>query len=216
MKKYGIAVFLLLLSMSLAESEGWAVPAGPQQPHHVQMRARVLAQKWARKVLSRARMNILRREVERNNLDFAVDQTTWVSDKTVFRGDKRAAFRPATVFNEGMDSKGGPAGDVDLVEHVQTNTAMSRYVSTSKSFEIAKEFGVNDKGNGYVYVIKARQGLYAPVALQGNTRLRNAESVAAQKEVSVLNRVEPHEILGAFQFSKGSSRPVWVPNPNFR
>ncbi len=216
MKKYRIAVFLLLLSMSLAESEGWAVPPGPQQPHHAKMRARVLAQKWARKVLSRARMNILRREVERNNLDFAVDQTTWVSDKTVFRGDKRAAFRPATVFNEGMDSKGGPAGDVDLVEHVQTNTAMSRYVSTSTSFEIAKEFGVNDKGNGYVYAKKARQGLYAAVTLQGNTRLRNAESVAAQKEVSVLNRVEPHEILGAFQFSKGSSRPVWVPNPNFR
>lgn len=67
----------------------------------------------------------------------------------VFRGDERA---PSTIFNEGF----APIGqNMDLLRHVENpGNPPSIYVSTSRSFDVAADYGETGSGWTQVYHVQ--------------------------------------------------------------
>ena len=118
------------------------------------------------------------------------DETTKQHEvlQKVYRGD-RSSNSPDKVFVEGLKPKG--TSD-NLLDHV-TNREPGNYISTSKSFDIAKEFAGK---NGYIYDIEAAGGIDVNLTLGENS------PYPEQGEVSFPGGIPPSEIRGAWPVNK--------------
>ncbi|QPI44087.1 MULTISPECIES: scabin-related ADP-ribosyltransferase [Pectobacterium] len=103
-----------------------------------------------------------------------------------YRGDSRD---PNTIFNEGFQ----PWGDSnDLFKHASDNTSPpSNFISTSKSPEVAAEFGSQlYTESGYVYAIRSNNGIDV------NSVLGKATPFPRELEVAIPRGVKPENVLG--------------------
>ncbi len=113
----------------------------------------------------------------------------------VFRGDKRS---PSQIFKEGFTSKGT---NFDLFDHASGLIDDSGFISTSKSFDVAKKFAGD---NGFVFKIQTPDN-----GLDVNTILGNKSPFPNELEIAVPLEIDASLIKNARQISSdGSAGPV--------
>ena len=101
----------------------------------------------------------------------------------VFRGDSRS---PTTIFEEGgFLSKGGNS---NLLDHASGLIDDSAFISTSKSFDVAKGFAGN---KGFVYSIKKSGGIDV------NAKLGSSSPFPKELEIAFPLKIDAAAILRA-------------------
>ena len=123
-----------------------------------------------------------------------------------FRGDPRP---PQQVFSQGIPAKG--TGDDLLLHTIDSNNPMSKYISTSKSFDQATTFATNSRtSDGLVYVLKPQNGIDV------NKVLGPQSPFPFELEIAIPNRILPSNIRGVTPLNgDGSFKGFSVLNPNY-
>ena len=106
------------------------------------------------------------------------------SDNFVFRGDTRS---PEEIFRDGFTSKGT---NFDLQAHAGGLIDDSGFISTSKSFDVAKSFV--EKDGGFVYKIKTPSN-----AIDVNAKLGNKSPYPFELEKAVPLEIDASLIRSA-------------------
>ncbi len=135
--------------------------------------------------------------------DTRVSGTSGNTVRTLYRGE-RSTVTPEIVFEEGFIPKGEHN---DVLLHTQSNTSAGNFISTSSSFEKARDFA---KPNGYVYEIETSN--YIDV----NSTLGERALFPEQNEFSIPGGIKPSEVKGAWVKKKGIITGEFIPNPRYK
>ena len=107
---------------------------------------------------------------------------------------------PRVVFGRGFRGRGA---STDLRQHLMDNAdPPSAYVSTTRSFDVASDFG------DYVYALRCRNGINVNAVIWRHSPMH---------EISIPWRVVPSDVLGVtFVNTGGSLSSVSTLNPNYK
>lgn len=139
-------------------------------------------------------------------------------DSYLYRGDSRPPVVGASgskgVFNEGFVPKGQ---NKDLQAHL-SHRGDSGYVSMSSSQTSAQRYAYGATGarqkEGYMYVVKPDNlgdGVWVP------GKYGKDPAVQRNQEYAVEGRIPASNIVGAYHYTKGSTKPdKWMDNPGYK
>ncbi|KAL2635780.1 hypothetical protein R1flu_007259 [Riccia fluitans] len=132
-------------------------------------------------------------------------------DRNVYRGDKTLLKEGniEKLFDDGVQPRGG----FDDVFVHQRGDGGCNFVSTSKKFGIAKEFGEGSRGRFALMKARATNGV--DINLTGEL-LDNPAFFPGQQEIAIFKGIAPQDIHGVLEVPGRAAAPIWHPNPNFR
>ena len=107
------------------------------------------------------------------------------------------------MFEQGLQPKGT---NTDLLRHATGNQPDTNFIATSIRPRIAKGFAGK---NGYVYVIRTKNGVDV------NVILGSKSPFPEQFEVAIPGGVSNSEIMGAFKMHNGEIVGDFIPNPSY-
>ncbi|MGL9728965.1 hypothetical protein [Enterococcus sp. DIV0756] len=145
----------------------------------------------------------------------SVEFTTLISDV----GEKGKYFKQ-TLLNEGIEYfeklniNEDSMNDFDIKSHANSSPKLSKYVSTTKEFEVAKEFALmkkNEMQNSYIilaYYDRENDKGQFKVLTQTYTQH------ASEKETTFFHAIFADRIIGVFSLDESGEFTIFNINPN--
>lgn len=149
-----------------------------------------------------------------------VPEAGWNQDgEVLYRGDRRLEKEQGRnrVFETGIEPHGGGQNGTDAYLHTENAAYHNQdFVSTSKSYALAKEFGACGKHSRPRAHALTKLRVVNGVDINVTARTLGLKPLyPGQVEVSVFGGVPPNLIEGVLVLPSGGA-PVWYPNPQFQ